>query len=414
MRSHHWMSTVAVVGLLVDLLPIRPPPVYAQDARSPLPSAGAPAVPTVPPSAAGPPLPTPPATMPGTADGAAPSHGFSRLEAVMGANNAVAGPRTVPGRVIPVPPTVSPQFRDQVAAPYRTPDWDANPKTAEDWRALVASLAEKGAAKLPALRDKLGVTSEPVTVAGVKAYVVQAKSIPDAHKDKLVLAIHGGGFVYNPGEAGTLEAILIAGFGGYKVLAVDYRMAPDHPFPAGLDDVVAVYKEVLKANRPGNVAVIGTSAGGNLALGLCLRAKAEGLPQPGAIAPGTPEVDMTDSGDTVKTNEWLDNALVSAEGYVANARKIYAPGHDLRDPLLSPIFGDFAGLPPMIITAGTRDLFLSNAVRTHRKARAAGIEATLQVFEGMSHAQYLFNVDAPETREAFTEIGGFFDKHLGK
>ena len=339
---------------------------------------------------------------------------FTALEAVMGADNAQPGPRAVPGRVIPVPTTTSPQFRALVAAPYRTPDWDANPKTAEDWRALVATLAEKGAAKLPALRDKLGVTSEAVTIAGVKAFVVQAKSIPQAHKDKLVLAIHGGGFVYNPGEAGTLEAILMAGFGGYKVVAVDYRMAPDHPYPAGLDDVVATYKELLKVNRPENVAVIGTSAGGNLTLALCLRAKAEGLPQPGAIAPGTPEVDMTNGGDTLKTNEWLDNVLVSVEGYVGNARRIYAPNRDLRDPLLSPIFGDFRGLPPMIITAGTRDLFLSNAVRTHRKARAAGIDAALQVFEGMSHAQYLFDADAPETKEAFTEIAAFLDHHLGK
>ena len=316
--------------------------------------------------------------------------------------------------MIPVPTTVSPQFRDQVAAPYRTPDWDANPKTAEDWRALVATLAEKGAAKLPALRDKLGVTSEPVTIAGVKAYVVQARTIPDAHKDKLVLAIHGGGFVYNPGEAGTLEAILMAGFGGYKVVAVDYRRAPDHPFPAGLDDVVAVYREILKANRPEDVAAIGTSAGGNLVLALCLRAKAEGLPQPAAIAPGTPEVDMTDAGDTLKTNEWLDNVLVSSDGDAAAATKIYAGSRDLRDPQLSPIYGDFAGLPPAIVTSGTRDLFLSNAVRTHRKARAAGIDATLQVFEGMSHAQYLFNADAPEAKEAFTEIAGFLDRHLGR
>ena len=361
----------------------------------------------------GPPAALPGAPLPPSAGGAAtPDDTFAKREAEMGAANAVAGPRTVPLRTIPVPTTTSPQFKAQVAAPYRTPDWDANPRTKDDWRALIADLAAKGAAKLPALREKLGVTSEPTMVGGVKAFIVQAKSIPDAHKGQIILAIHGGGFVYNPGEAGTLEAVLMAGFGGYKVIAIDYRQAPDFTFPAANDDAMAAYKELLKVNKPGNIGVVGTSAGGGLVLALCLRAKTEGVPLPGAIAPGTPEADMTNAGDTIKTNEWLDTVLVSADGYVATAPPIYTPGHDLRDPQLSPLFGDFTGMPPAILTSGTRDLFLSNTVRTHRKLRQAGVEAELQVFEGMSHAQYLFNADAPESKEAFGEITRFFDKHL--
>jgi acetyl esterase/lipase len=337
------------------------------------------------------------------------------LAAMMGADNAAPGPRTVPGRAIPVPTTTSPEFRAQVAAPYRTPDWDADPKTKEDWKRLIAELAAKGAAKLPALREKLGVTSEPITIGGVKAFRVAAKTIPDAHKGQIILAIHGGGYVYNPGEAGTLEAVLMAGFGGYTVIAVDYRMPPDFPFPAATDDVMAAYKALLRDHKADTIGVVGTSAGGGLTLALCLRARAEGVPLPGAIAPGTPEADMTNAGDTLATNEWLDNVLVSTKGYVAGATKLYVPaGHDLKDPQLSPIYGDFKGLPPAIITSGTRDLFLSNAVRVHRKLRQAGIEAILQVYEGMSHAQYLFNADAPETKEAFGEIAGFFDKHLAR
>lgn len=340
---------------------------------------------------------------------------YAALSNVLGQDNARPGPRTVPGRVIPVPTTTSPQFKTLVAAPYRAPDWNADPKSTEEWHAFVAQLAAKGAAKLPALREKLQVTSEPTTLGGVKAFLVKAKTIPAVHAGKVILAIHGGGFVYNPGEAGTLEAILMAGFGGYEVFAVDYRMAPDHPFPAANDDVMAAYKALLETHKPGDIAVVGTSAGGGLALALCLRAKAEGVPLPAAIAPGTPEADMTNAGDTVRTNEWLDNVLVSTDGYVEAARKVYVPaGHDLKDPQLSPIFGDFSGMPPAIITSGTRDLFLSNAVRVHRKLRGAGVEATLQVFEGMSHAQYLFNADAPETKEAFTEIAAFFDRHWAR
>ncbi|MDQ8003130.1 MAG: alpha/beta hydrolase, partial [Pseudomonadota bacterium] len=93
---------------------------------------------------------------------------------------------------------------------------------------------------------------------------------------------------------------------------------------------------------------------------------------------------------------------------------LYANGRDLKDPQLSPIYGDFAGFPPAILTSGTRDLFLSNTVRTHRKLRRAGVEADLNVYEGQSHAQYGLNPDAPETREAFTDIARFFDRHLGR
>ena len=163
---------------------------------------------------------------------------------------------------------------------------------------------------------------------------------------------------------------------------------------------------------PRRIGVVGTSTGGGMTLALMLRAKAEGLPLPGAIAPGTPWSDMTEVGDSYKANEWLDNVLVSYSGYLSHAAKLYAAGHDLRDPQLSPIYGDFAGLPPAILTTGTRDLFLSNTVRTHRKLRRAGVEAELNVYEGLSHAQYLVNPAAPEAKEVFGDIAAFFDKHL--
>jgi acetyl esterase/lipase len=147
---------------------------------------------------------------------------------------------------------------------------------------------------------------------------------------------------------------------------------------------------------------------------MILRAKQEGLALPAAIAPGTPWADLTETGDSYKTNEWLDNVLVSYSGYLSHAAALYANGHDLKDPQLSPIYGDFHGFPPTILTTGTRDLFLSNTVRTHRKLREAGVRADLQVFEGLSHAQYLFDPMAPETKEAFGEITAFFDQYLAR
>ncbi len=344
----------------------------------------------------------------------APEPGFGRLETEMGAANAEAGPRTLPAKVIPVPETASPAFRPFVAAPYRVPAWNANPPDAAGWKALVDRLAAAGAAALPALREKLGVTSEPAVIGGVKVYIVQPKSLPEANRGRLLLNIHGGGYVYNPGESGTLEAILMAGIGGFKVIAVDYRMPPDAPYPAAMDDATAVWKAMLAMQKPETMAVFGTSTGGGMTLALMLRAKAEGLALPAAVGLGTPWSDMTETGDSYRTNEWLDNVLVSYSGYLTPAARLYAAGRDLKDPQLSPIYGDFSGLPPAILITGTRDLFLSNTVRTHRKLRAAGIEASLQVFEGMSHAQYLFSADAPETREAFGEMAKFLDAHLAR
>jgi monoterpene epsilon-lactone hydrolase len=115
-----------------------------------------------------------------------------------------------------------------------------------------------------------------------------------------------------------------------------------------------------------------------------------------------------------ETNEWVDNVLVTWYGYVGRAAKLYAAGHDLKEPQLSPIYGDFSDFPPTILTTGTRDLFLSNTVRVPRKLRRAGVEADLNGYEGQSHAQYLFDPDAPETKEVFTDIANIFDKHLGK
>jgi len=253
-----------------------------------------------------------------------------------------------------------------------------------------------------------------VTIDGVKAFVVTPENIPPQNQNRVLIHVHGGCFVSFPGESGTVEAVYMAGFGKYKVISVDYRMPPDHPYPAALDDAITVWKAMVKTNDPRKMAIFGSSAGGALTLSMVHRAKKEGLPLPAAIAPGTPMSDLTGSGDTFRTNAMVDNVLVA---YWANCDKraaLYSNGHDLTDPMLSPLFGDMHGFPPTILTSGTRDLLLSNTVRVHRKLRQAGVEAALQVFEGQAHAQYYRDVSAPESKDAFEEIAAFFDKHLGK
>ena len=337
---------------------------------------------------------------------------WSDLAAAQSEANSRPGPRQVPAHSVPVPrEDVSPQQQAVIANPY-VGYWNADPKNAAEWKDFVAKAAAPVLAALPSWREKLGVTSEPVTIAGVKAFVVQPRVVPAANRDRVLLHIHGGGYVLSPGEAGTREAVMMAAYGGFRIVSVDYRMPPDAPFPAAMDDVMAVYRELIKTTDPKRMAIFGTSTGGAMTLAMVLRAKDEGLPLPAAIAPGTPWADLAEKGDTYFTHEFVDNVLVSWKGWLGRAALLYAGGRDLRDPQLSPIYGDFKDFPPTILTSGTRDLFLSNTVRVHRKLRQAGVEAVLQVFEGQSHAQYYADPFGPETIDYHGEVARFLDAHL--
>jgi monoterpene epsilon-lactone hydrolase len=320
------------------------------------------------------------------------------------------GPLEVPARTVPVPTTVSPEMQALIGAPL-SGNWNVFPKSVDEWKRLSAPSAGRG---VQALRERFGVTSQPLTVNGVHAYMLTPKVIPRENRDRLLIHVHGGCYVLSGGEAGTSEGIYMAGFGRFKVLSIDYRRPPEFPYPAALDDSVAVWKGALKMAKPKNMAIFGTSAGGALTLSMILRAKQERLPLPGAIAPGTPMSDLTKTGDSFYTNFMVDNVLVGSDGRCDAMAKLYANGHDLKDPMLSPVYSDMRGFPPALLTTGTRDLLLSNTVRVHRKLRQAGVAAELHVYEGQSHAHYMRSSSAPETQEAFEEIAKFFDKHLGK
>lgn len=316
-------------------------------------------------------------------------------------------------RTIPVPSTVSPQIQQLIAAPL-SPTWNVFPKTNDGWKQMAKENADAAAKALPALRQELHVKVEPRTIDGVKAYIVTPEMIPAENRNRLLVHVHGGCYVNGAGEAATREAIVMAGFGHFKVISVDYRTPPDFPYPAALDDAMTVWKAATKMANPKNMAIFGSSAGGALTLSMTLRAKQDHLPMPAAIAPGTPMSDLTNAGDSFQTNAMLDNVLVAPDASCDKRAALYAHGHDLKDPMLSPVYGDMHGFPPTILTTGTRDLLLSSTVRVHRKLRQAGVEASLQVFEGVAHGQYGSDIKAPETKEAFEEIARFLDKHLGK
>lgn len=322
-------------------------------------------------------------------------------------------PRETPAKSIAVPGTVSPQMQAIVAQPLRT-NWDKPPSTPEGWTELVKTLEAATAAQVGPMADRLHVKIEPSEIGGVEVYTLTPQDLPEGNRNRLLVHVHGGCYVLNPHLAALPEALMVAGFGRMKVIAVDYRMPPEAYYPAALDDAMTVYKAAAGMVPPRNVGVFGSSAGGALTLEMMLRAKQDGLPMPGAIAPGTPMSDVTKQGDTFQTNALVDNVLVSPDGFCDAATRFYARGHDLADPMLSPVYGDLHGFPPTILTSGTRDLLLSNTVRVNQKLRQAGVETRLQVFEAQSHAQFYRDDRIPEVREAIGEITAFFDQHLGR
>jgi epsilon-lactone hydrolase len=311
------------------------------------------------------------------------------------------------------------KYRQPIAAerdcgPLSGPGMECRSCDRAGWNALVNNLGAQTATSTRELEKHLSVTREDVVINGVKAFLLTPPVVSPENRNRLLINTHGGGYLYNPGEAGTMESVSMAAYGGIKIVSVDYRMPPDHPYPAGLDDCMKVWRATAETNDPKKLGLFGSSAGAGMALAMILRAKDEGLPLPAALAIGTPWADLTETGDTFKTNEWLDNVLVSYNGYLSRAARLYANGRDLKDPYLSPIYGDFSHFPPTVLASGTRDLLLSLTVLTHRKLRRATVEAELHVFEGMSHINYVLNPLAPESRELFTEWAKFFDKHLDR
>jgi acetyl esterase/lipase len=262
------------------------------------------------------------------------------------------------------------------------------------------------------MAQRLHVKIESGTIDGVHVYRVTPESIPAGNAKRLLTHVHGGCYVLNPAEAALPEALLMAGMSHMQVISVDYRMPPTAYYPAALDDAMTVYKAALKMTNPADIGVFGRSAGGALTMAMMLRAEQEHLPLPGAIAVNTPMANLVDQGDSAQTNALIDDNLVSPTGYCEAAAIFYAHGHDLTDPMLSPLNGDLHGFPPTLLATGTRDLMLSNTVRTHQKLLQSGVDADLLVFEGMSHIEFAIDDRIPEDRQAFAEEGAFMDKHL--
>ncbi|QWF82052.1 alpha/beta hydrolase [Amycolatopsis sp. CA-230715] len=301
-------------------------------------------------------------------------------------------------RTFPAPSTVSEQARTWLAFDGGELSYPAAEDTGA-WLAMAERANQSTVHRFPI--SEMPVHVEDLDVDGATVYAAK----PHGAGEKAVfLWLHPGGLLVGGGAACRATTAKTASSTGMLVWGVDYRLPPLHPYPAALDDAFAVYRRAVRDRDPSRVFVGGDSAGGNIAAALLLRAKDAGLPMPAALVLNTPQVDLTEEGDTFQTLLGVDNVLRSLRA--TNA--LYAAGADLRDPYLSPLFGDVTGFPPTFLRSGTRDLFLSNTVRMHRKLRDAGAEAELHVFEAMPHGG--FGGDAPEDREAAAEQRRFLDK----
>jgi epsilon-lactone hydrolase len=321
----------------------------------------------------------------------------------------------VPERIVPWPASISQAARNALietaqlnyaAGTMQYPD----PADGPAWRGFIEQMNEILLVALPlvSVAERPGIKSETTQMSGVTVHISTPDTLDAAVKDSVYLEIHGGGLVLLGGEACRRGGLRFAEILGMRTMSVDYGVPPDRRYPAGLDDCLAVYRALLKDYSPQRIIVGGISGGSNLAAALPLRARDEGLPLPGALALLTPELDLTESGDTFETLMGIDPVLTAR---LTTQIEAYAPGQDLTHPYLSPLFGDFTrGYPSTFLQSGTRDLFLSNAVRMHRKLLKAGIAAELHVWEAMPHGA--FSWYAPEDEEVSQELRRFVRAHL--
>ena len=252
------------------------------------------------------------------------------------------------------------------------------------------------------------ISFESLTLAGRPAL---ASLTPGARADKTLLYIHGGAFVIgSPTDYRSLTGEL-GRAAGVRTVSLDYRLAPEHPFPAAVDDCVAAYRALLEAgNKPVDIALAGDSAGGGLVISTLLAARDAGLPMPAAALVISPWVDLACTGGTMQSKQ-AEDPSITREGLQAMAA-LYLQGKPLSTPLASPLYADLRGLPPLFVQVGSAELLLDDAVRLAGAAGAAGVPVHLSIWPNMPHVWHIFGFMLSEGRDALTEAGVFLGTFL--
>lgn len=229
-------------------------------------------------------------------------------------------------------------------------------------------------------------------------------------QDHVILQLHGGGYMGAVRNAYYVFAGLYNEVShGCNVLTPDYRVAPEHPYPAALEDAVASYQWLLDKGYYGEqIIVAGDSAGGGLAMALCMYLKDHHMPMPGGVVAMSPWTDLTASGESYETNYERDPLFGNTKDSLIYVND-YAGDHDKMDCYISPLFGDFRGFPPMLIQVGSLEMLLSDSVSVAAKAREQGIRVRLSIYEGMFHVFQMAYLYIPESKKAWAEVGKFID-----
>jgi acetyl esterase/lipase len=308
-------------------------------------------------------------------------------------------------RVIPIPANLSAEAKQVLsrAEPDQAPPEPlAQRRSRTDAWALTAAAAWSKLCPNQLVEDK---------IAGVPVRIVTPDAMPEANRDKVLLNLHGGGF--NSDSGSYTETIPIAGYAKIKVVAVLYRLAPEHPFPAAVDDSVAVYKALLKTYKPEHIAIYGTSAGATLTAEVAARLKQLGLPQPAALGIFSGMGDFAREGDSIALYALRGLAGPLDPPHPGPRDQDYVTSTDPKDPILSPIYSDLHGLPPTLFVTSGRDLLLSGTANLHRAYLNAGVDARLVVYDALPHA-FWYNSNLPESIEANKLMAEFFVKQLSK
>jgi acetyl esterase/lipase len=251
------------------------------------------------------------------------------------------------------------------------------------------------------------VRVQPVDAGGVRAEWIEA---PGTERGRVVLWLHGGGYIL--GTLPTYRDLTgrVARAARARCLVIDYRLAPEHPFPAAVEDATAAYRWLLRQGvDPRRLVIAGDSAGGGLTLGTCVALRAAGDPLPAALVCISPLTDLEATGNSVKSAD--DPLIKGGPAALQGMSRAYVPAGDLRDPRASPLHADFAGFPPLLIQVGTREALLDDSTRVAEKARAAGVEVSLEKGEGLIHVWPLFAPGAPESIAALESLGAFARRH---
>jgi epsilon-lactone hydrolase len=309
-------------------------------------------------------------------------------------------------RVVPMPSTISPEAQKWLASfTQKKP----GPETLAERRARTDAWRAKDSAEA---RKLYPVNVDEKIIAGVRTDIIAPLTTPAANRDRVLINLHGGGF--NSDSGSLIEGIPIANLAKIEVVSVYYRLAPENPFPAAVDDAVTVYKELLKTYKPHDIGIFGTSAGAILTAEVTIRLKQLGLPLPGALGIFSGHADFSQIGDS-----WQ---LFTLDGFPGNLQPTY-PDHlpddayvgktNRKDPVLSPIFADLHGMPSTLLITSTRDILLSGTTIFQRALLRAGNDAQLVVFEALPHA-FWYHFQLPETKEALELMAKFFDDKIGR